>query len=311
MLSFVAIDVVVLGGLNLDLVVQVETLPRPGETVAGDRLALHPGGKGANQAVAAARLGARTAMVGRLGADDAARRLRASLAAAGVDCRAVGEDPDTASGVALIAVDRQGQNQIVVAPGANARVQSADLATAAGVFAEARVCLLVLETPLPSVVGAAERGRAAGAWVVLNAAPAAPLPVELLRLVDLLVVNETEGAELLGLTELANPAGAARSLRELGPAAVVLTLGEAGLWLAEAGQARHLPAFAVEAVDTTAAGDAFCGGLAVALSQGADLWAACRYGSVAGALAVTRAGAQPSLPTAAEVAVVLSEAGRE
>jgi ribokinase len=311
MLSLMAIEVVVLGGLNLDLVVQVDTLPRPGETVTGDRLALHPGGKGANQAVAAARRGARTAMVGRLGTDDAARLLRASLDEAGVDCRAVGVDPNAASGVALISVDRQGQNQIVVAPGANARVQAADLAAAAGLFAEARVCLLVLETPLPSVVEAAERARTAGARVVLNAAPAAPLPAELLRLVDLLVVNETEAAELLGLAELADPARSARSLRGLGSAAVTLTLGDAGLWLAESGQERHLPAFAVEAVDTTAAGDAFCGGLAVALSQGADLWAACRYGSAAGALSVTRAGAQPSLPTTAEVAALLVRVGHE
>jgi ribokinase len=311
MLSAMPIDVVVLGGLNLDFVVPVEALPRPGETVAGGALALHPGGKGANQAVAAARLGARTAMVGRLGADDAGARLRASLAAAGVDAQGIVEDRAAASGVAMIAVDRQGQNQIVVAPGANARVAVADVEAAAVLCAEARVCLMQLETPLPSIVAAAKLARAAGAQIVLNAAPAEPVPPELLCLVDLLVVNEVEAATLLGLADLGEPAVAATGLRSHGPAAVAVTLGEAGLWLATAETLQQLPAFPVEVVDTTAAGDAFCGGVAAALARGADLWQACRFGTAAGALAVTRPGAQPSLPTLAEVEALLARSGRE
>jgi ribokinase len=266
-------DVVVVGGLNLDLVVQVPELPRPGETVAGGSLAMHPGGKGANQAVAAARLGASTAMIGRVGADDFGHRLRAALDAAGVSIACVRDDPNEPTGVALIGVEPSGQNSIVVAAGANLRVSPDDVA--------------------------------AGCAVVLNAAPATELPPELLRAIDLLVANEVEAATLLRGRLPAEPGEAALALLKLGGRSAILTLGERGLWVATAGQLEHVPAFGVRAVDTTAAGDAFLGGLAAAHVRGVDLAEACRYGAAAAALAVTRPGAQPSLPGAAEVDAML------
>ena len=300
-------DIVVVGGLNLDLVVQVPALPRPGETITGGDLAMHPGGKGANQAVAAARLGAGTATIGRVGADDFGRQLRAALDATGVCTAHVREDPGEPTGVALIAVDPSGQNSIVVAPGANLRVSPDDLATARPLFESARVCLMPLEVPLKTVAAAAESARAAGCAVILNAAPAVELPPELLSAVDLLVANEVEAATLLHGRLPARPDDTALALLALGVGGAILTLGERGLWLAQAGRLEHVPAFEVRAVDTTAAGDAFLGGLAAARVRGAELAEACRYGAAAAALAVTRPGAQPSLPTAVEVQALLGQ----
>jgi len=297
----------VVGGLNLDLVVQVPALPRPGETIAGGSLAMHPGGKGANQAVAAARLGASTAMIGRVGADDFGRQLRAALDAAGVSTACVRDDPSEPTGVALIAVEPSGQNSIVVAPGANLRVSPDDVAAAAPLFESARVCLMPLEVPLETVAAAAERARAAGCTVILNTAPARELPSELLTTIDLLVANEVEAATLLHARRSSKPEDAALALLALGAQGAILTLGERGLWLARAGRLDYVPAFPVRAVDTTAAGDAFLGGLAAAHVRGAELPEACRYGAASAALAVTRPGAQTSLPTAVHVEGLLQQ----
>jgi len=299
-----AASVVVVGSLNMDLVVPVPRHPKPGETVIGGDLRRFPGGKGANQAVAAARLGARVRMVGRVGADAYGAELGRGLEAEGIETVDVAE-LDAPSGVALISVSEDGQNAIIVSPGANARLRPDDLSPER--FTGAGVVVLQLETPLATVRRAAELGRAAGARVLLNAAPAQALPEGLLKAVDLLVVNEFEAAQVAGAREPEGPEEALALARELArrvPIAVV-TLGARGLvWAGEEGEG-FLPAFPVEAVDTTAAGDAFVGGLAAALAAGEPLKPALRFASAAGALAATRPGAQPSLARAAEVEELL------
>ncbi len=226
--------VVVVGSLNIDLVTHTERIPAPGETVLGGDLATVPGGKGANQAVAAARLGAQTAMVGQLGDDGFAAQLRQSLAADNIDARHV-TTVDAATGVALIVVDARGQNSIVVASGANMRVTPADVDAAAETIANADVLLLQLEIPLESVKRAAEIAHANGVTVILNPAPAQPLPADLLALVDILVPNESETATLTGLPveSEAELATAANALRAFGIDTVLLTLGERGVLLAD------------------------------------------------------------------------------
>ncbi len=298
--------VLVVGSLNQDLTVPVPRHPRPGETVLGGDLALHPGGKGANQAVAAARMGAAVRMIGRVGADAFGRGLVENLKTEGVDVSGVRALEDAPTGTALIAVGPGGENAIVVSPGANARLRPEDLSPAE--FASARVLLLQLEVPLDTVLEAARLGKEAGARVVLNAAPARALPEALLARVDLLVVNEHEAATLLKAAPAETPGAAlalARRLSRQVPAAVV-TLGEKGLAYAGQEDSGTLPAFPVQAVDTTAAGDAFAGALAAALAEGAALPDALRVGAAAGALAATRPGAQPSLPRRDEVHALLA-----
>lgn len=295
--------ITVVGSLNMDLVAPAAKIPAPGETVIGGDLQTFPGGKGANQAVAAARLGAQVAMVGRVGDDAFGAQLREILAADSVDVTCVWETAVTPSGVALIVVDAQGQNSIVVAPGANMRLTPADVEAAAAVIQAAEVLLLQLETPLETVQRAAELARAAGVTVILNPAPARPLPVELLALVDILIPNESETAALTGLPvgSEAELAAAAAHLRAQGVGTVMLTLGGRGALLAVEQETRHFPAFPVaQVVDTTAAGDAFVGGLATAVASSFPIETAIAWGNAAGALAVTRAGAQPSLPTREE-----------
>lgn len=287
----------------MDLVTPAPKIPAPGETVIGGDLQTFPGGKGANQAVAAARLGAQVAMVGRVGDDAFGTELRRILAADGVDVTCVWETAVTPSGVALIVVDAQGQNSIVVAPGANMRLTPADVAAATPVIQAAKALLLQLETPLETVQRAAELARAAGVTVILNPAPARPLPAELLALVDILIPNESETAALTGLPvgSEAELAAAAAHLRAQGVGTVILTLGSRGALLATEQETRHFPAFPVaQVVDTTAAGDAFVGGLATAVASGLPIETAISWGNAAGALAVTRTGAQPSLPTREE-----------
>ncbi|MYB02793.1 MAG: ribokinase [Acidimicrobiaceae bacterium] len=298
-------EIAVVGSANLDLVVEVATIPVPGETVLGGDLRRIPGGKGANQAVAAARLGRRVAMVGRVGDDDAGTTLRSAMDAAGVDTTWLLNTDATPSGTALIAVAADGDNAIVVSPGANGRVSSADVASSAGVLGAAAVVLLQLEVPLEAVAAAVRHARG---MVVLNPAPAptAMLPDDLLDGVDVIVPNQTELATLAGYTGLSaigevDPDTAVALARGLPVAAAVVTLGAAGAMVVTPADATHVPAPAVEPVDTTAAGDAFCGALADALVDGADLVGATEWAVRVGAAATLRPGAQPSLPTAAEV----------
>jgi ribokinase len=294
---------IVVGSSNTDLIVRAEHLPAPGETVLGGEFITAAGGKGANQAVAAARCGARVAFVARVGADAYGRDSLANFAREGMDTRYVFTDRQALSGVALIVVDARGQNLIAVASGANARLTPADVAAARPAFAEARVLLLQLESPMETVLAAARLGREHGLTVILNPAPARPLPTELYPLVDVLTPNEREAAALTG--ERA-PEAAARALLARGVKTAIVTLGAAGVLLATGTGVETHAGFRVEAVDTTAAGDAFNGGLAVALARGEPLPAAIRYAQAAAALSVTRLGAQPSLPTAAEVAAFLA-----
>ncbi|BDP43649.1 ribokinase (plasmid) [Deinococcus aetherius] len=286
--------ILVAGSLNLDLVVRAP-IPRPGETVLGGELARHPGGKGANQAVAAARAGGQVRLIGRVGHDDAGSEFRAALAGEGIDVAPV-TATNAPTGTALVVVNPAGENTIVVSPGANLHLRPGDLAP--GWFEDARVVVLQLELPLETVRRAAELGHAAGATVLLNAAPAWPLADELLRDVDVLVVNEHEAAALLH--DVADGAEMADALARRVPLAVV-TLGARGVAWAARGGGGRLPALPVTAVDTTAAGDAFVGALAVALGEDQALEGALRFASAAGALAVTRRGAGPSLPRRAEI----------
>ncbi|MBN1979771.1 MAG: ribokinase [Anaerolineae bacterium] len=300
-----AARVAVVGSLNMDLIARAPRIPQPGETILGGDFCTAPGGKGANQAVAAARLGAQVSMVGRVGSDAFAQTLLASLAAAGVDHRHVIQDAQAATGVALIVVDDRGQNSIVVAPGANARLSPADVDAARAAIAAAGVLLLQLESPLEAVARAAELAHAHGVTVVLNPAPARKLPTALLALVDVLVPNESETAILAGLPDGVQVEAQAMALLDLGVGAALLTLGERGALLAQPGSIEHVPAFRVTPVDTTAAGDAFVGGFAAALAEGRSPVEAVRWGCAAGALATTKLGAQPSLPTRQEVEALL------
>jgi ribokinase len=291
-------EIAVIGSLNLDTTVRVPLLPVPGETVLGSGHFDDTGGKGANQAVAAARLGREVAMVGMVGDDDAGARLLAALDHDGVDVRAVGRG-GAPTGIAVITVDESGENTIVVDPGANGAFHPSDLAGAAGVVGSATIVLLQLEIPLDTVAAAI---ATATGTVVLNPAPAADLPRDLLGEVDVLVPNATELAALAGSVVPASPAEAIEAASGLdGPGAVVVTLGASGAVVVGPGVRLHVPAPSITAVDPTAAGDAFCGGLADALVRGESLSDAVRWAVRCGATAATRWGAQASLPTRDEV----------
>jgi ribokinase len=298
--------IVVFGSINMDLVARAPRLPAPGETVPGHTFFTAPGGKGANQAVACARLGAPTRMVGRVGDDALGVELRAGLRAAGVDERDVLTTPGP-SGVALIAVDDAGRNTIIVAPGANGAIGPADVTRLKAPLGGARALLLQLEIPLEAVIAAASAARRAGVPVILDPAPARELPAELYRLTDIITPNESEAATLVGfdLSDEAACGAAARVLHARTGGAVALKLGEHGALLFAGDQFLRLPALPVRAVDTVAAGDAFNAGLAVALVEGQPLAMAMRWAVAAGAVAVTRPGAQAAMPSRAEVLAML------
>ncbi len=291
--------IVVVGSSNTDLVVRAPALPGPGETVLGSAFLVAPDGKGANQAVAAARLGARVTLVARLGVDEFGDRTLAALERESIDTTFVTRDAEAASGVALIVVSESGENAIAVAPGANMRLTAADVDRAAPAIREADMLLLQLETPLPTVRHAATLAMKAGVPVILNPAPAAPLAGELLSRVSVLTPNELEAAALTGASSSGVYAArqAALRLHASGVANVVITLGREGALMEGEAGSSQVPGCAVTAVDTTAAGDAFNGALAVALAEGASLGRAVRFANRAAALSITRPGAQPSLPT--------------
>ncbi|MZD05582.1 ribokinase [Streptomyces sp. SID5785] len=295
-------DLLVVGSANADLVVGVERRPGAGETVLGSDLVVHPGGKGANQAVAAAKLGARTALLARVGDDGHGRLLRESMESAGVDTSGVlvGGAP---TGVALITVDPSGDNSIVVSPGANGRLTPQDVRAARALFAAAPVVSTLLEIPLDTVAEVA-RSLADGARLVLNPSPPAPLPDEVLAACDPLIVNEHEAAVILGTRPGGAPEDWARALLALGPRSVVVTLGSQGALVADASGTARVPSVEVDAVDTTGAGDAFTAALAWRLGTGAPLADAAAYAARVGAAAVTKEGAQASYPTADEVAAL-------
>ncbi|MFJ7339952.1 ribokinase [Streptomyces sp. NPDC101110] len=293
-------DLLVVGSANADLVIGVERRPGAGETVLGSDLAVHPGGKGANQAVAAARLGARTALLARVGDDAHGRLLLDSQRAAGVDTVGVlvGGAP---TGVALITVDPSGDNSIVVSPGANGRLTPEDIRSAGCLFQGSRVVSAQLEIPLETVVEAV-RNLAPRSRFVLNPSPPRPLPREVLAACDPLIVNEHEAKVILGDSAVGDsPEDWARILLAKGPRSVVVTLGGRGALVASSKGVSRVPALKVDAVDTTGAGDSFTAALACRLGAGESLADAAAYAARVGAATVTRKGAQASFPTAAEV----------
>ena len=299
----------------MDLVVRTPRMPQLGETVLGGNFCTAAGGKGANQAVAAARLGAEVAMVGRVGSDTLGDSLVDAIAAADVDYTYITRDPEAPTGVALITVDDVGRNTIVVALGANGELSTADVAAAEAALTATDVLLLQLETPVETVMRAAQIAHSHDGKVVLNPAPACLLPRDFLATVDVLVTNESESAYLTGspVNDQDGARVAACTLVELGVDVVIITLGEQGALVAQREQkdspphTRLVAPFRVSPVDTTGAGDAFIASLAVALAEGKPLMEAVRWGNAAGALTTTKMGAQPSLPRRLEVETLLTE----
>ena len=293
-------SICVLGSINMDLVVRSPRLPAPGETLTGRTFSTVPGGKGANQAVACARLGASTRMVGRVGGDEFGHSLLHSMQEYGVHTGHVIMDPEVSSGVALITVDDEAQNTIIVVPGANGRIGAPDLTNLGKALREtsASFLLLQLEIPLDTVVAAARLAREQGVGVILDPAPAAALPSELYNLVDILTPNESEAAALAGFAvhEVDSARAAADVLLERGAERVVIKMGALGACAASARESRFYPSLPVTAVDTVAAGDAFNGALAVALGEGLPFEEALIWALAGGACAVTVEGAQPSMP---------------
>ena len=302
----------VVGSVNMDLVVATPMLPVPGQTVLGGPFATHPGGKGANQAVAAARAGGQVSFVGRVGADAFGDTLRAGLEAEGIDITNLRVAPEEPTGVALIAVDPSGQNTIIVAPGANAAVTVGDVNAAADRITGADVLLLQLEVPLEVVAHAAALAAGAGVRVVLNPAPAQPLSDDLLACCECLILNETEAEILTGAlpTDWESAEAAAARLQEHGVRQVIITLGARGAVLAGPDGVVRQPSFPVAARDAVGAGDAFVGTFAVGVGGGLAAPEALRRAAAAGALATLTAGAQPSLPTAVAVDAFLAERER-
>ena len=298
-------DVLVIGSLNADLVVRAPRFPQPGETISGDDLQIIPGGKGANQAVAVARQGASVAMLGRVGNDSFGPFLLGSLKSDQVDVTHVRAD-DSATGTAIIVVDANGQNSIVLSAGANGKVSPADVNFVSAL--RPKLVLLQLEIPIPTVLYAAQRAHQNGSRVILNPAPAQPLPDELISLADFIIPNETELSLLTGLEvkNISSAEKAAKVLLTRGAKNVIVTLGSKGALVVSGGQATHIDSYKVDVVDTTAAGDAFIGGFASALLRELKIESAVKCANACGALATTKFGAQPSLPTREETERFLS-----
>ncbi|GBD11108.1 Ribokinase [bacterium HR23] len=299
--------ILVVGGINMDLVVVTPRFPNPGETVVGERFFITPGGKGANQAVACARLGARSSLVGRVGNDTFGQDLLASLTAAGVSLEGVGQDDLAPSGVAFIEVDASGQNRIVQVVGANGRCGPEEAKKAQRLLRHADAVLFCLEVSPLLLLEVARAARDLGVLVVFNPAPAKPFPPALYPFAHYIVPNETEAEALVGhpVRDREGARRASEALLARGCQGVVITLGERGAFFKTAEAEGHLPAFPVQAVDTVGAGDAFCGALTVALAEGMGLRDAVRFANAAGAVAVTKPGAQEAMPTREEVEAML------
>lgn len=298
--------VLVCGSINTDLVVSVTRAPDAGETVTGSGFATFGGGKGANQAVAAARYGAAVAMLGALGDDDFGRARLDDLQREGIDTSSVGIDQRRPSGVASITVEASGENRIAYVPGATLGVTESQAITA---FERVRpgVVLTTLELPLASLKHLYAAAKQAGATVICNATPEPENGSELAGQADILIVNEPEALALLGIEDGGDWELIATQLLEQGPAVVVITLGAAGALLATPDTSVLIPALNVEVVDTTGAGDAFCGAFAAAIAAGSSIEKAARIGVVAGSLAVTKPGAQPSMPSRDDIERMLSD----
>ncbi len=294
-------DILVVGSLNADLVVRAPRFPEPGETISGEDLRIIPGGKGANQAVAAARQSASVGMVGRVGSDSFGPELINNLKQNNVDTSHVQVDAQSATGTAIIVVDANGQNSIVLSPGGNGKVSPADVNNVT--FSDHKLLLLQLEIPIEAVLSATQRAKENGVRVLLNPAPAYSLPDELISLPDFILPNESELSLLTNqlVNDISSAEKAAQTLIERGAQNVIVTLGANGASIVSSTQVTHVRTYQVKVVDTTAAGDAFIGGFAFALLQNKSLEEAVRYGCACGALATTKFGAQPSLPTREEV----------
>jgi ribokinase len=306
-------SIVVIGSLNMDFVLAVDRLPLPGETILGRNFRVIPGGKGANQAYAAAKLagvGTAVRMLGRVGADSFASALKANLASVGVDISPVLETDSEATGVACIHVDDAGQNSITVAPGANGALSISDIHSQRWALADARCVMLQLEVPLETVAEGLRESHRVGATCILDPAPARAVPKEILQLVDIATPNENEACFLAGIPpRRVAPADAVAlgdRVRELGARSVVMKLGDQGCVYCGPDRTFAMPPFAVQAVDSTAAGDTFNAALAVSLAGGLRMEDALRFANAAAAISVTRSGAQTSAPARAEVESLLS-----
>ena len=302
--------IVVVGSSNTDMIIKLDRIPKPGETILGGEFATAAGGKGANQAVAAARAGGAVTFVARVGQDIFGEKAVAGFLQDGIEVEYITRDKIAPSGVALIFVAKDGENSIAVAGGANGRLSPADVKKAKGSIAGASAVVMQLETPLETVQAAAELAARAEVPVILNPAPARVLPNKLLKLVSILTPNETEAELLTGIavTDEATAAKAAEKLRARGVQTVILTLGARGAFVANASLKELVLGFEVKAVDTTAAGDVFNGALAVALGEGRPLIQAVRFANAAAAISVTRLGAQPSAPARKEIELLLAKA---
>jgi ribokinase len=303
--------IVVVGSSNTDMIIQLDRIPRPGETILGGEFTVAAGGKGANQAVGAARAGGAVTLVARIGQDMFGEQAVQGFLKDGIKVDYVFKDKASPSGVALIFVAKDGENSIAVASGANGKLSPTDVKKAKAAIQQAALLVMQLETPLETVQAAAELGAAQGVRVILNPAPARPLPDELLRQVSILTPNETEAEMLTGVKvrDERSAGKAAAILRAKGVSTVIITLGPRGAFVANQEGTQLVPGFKVNPVDTTAAGDIFNGALAVALAEQKPIFEAVRFANAAAALSVTRLGAQPSAPRRKEIEKFLKTAG--
>lgn len=290
--------IVIIGSTNMDMVVKAPHIPAPGETVLGGAFLMNPGGKGANQAVAVARLGGKANFISKIGTDIFGKQSLQLLEEEGIDTTGLLSDNDNPSGIALITVDQSGENSIVVASGANAHLTAGDVESSLKNFPEAEIFLLQLEIPMETVKFAAQYASSHGIRFILNPAPANSLVAGLFKMIDIITPNAKEAEMLTGITITDNDSArkAAESLHEQGVKNVVITMGKSGAVLLEEGKFYTIPAPSVEAVDTTAAGDVFNGALSVAIAEGKDLEQAVRFACQAASVTVTKMGAQSSIP---------------